>query len=199
MSLQNKNYKIIYADPPWQYGNYSNVDVSFVKRLRDGSKFRITPYNALSTRELKQIPISTIADKDSVLLMWTTFPCIEQAFEVIKAWGFTYKTVAFTWVKKNKNGIGWYFGLGNYTRANAEVCLLAKKGKGCKVLRKDIPQICDSPITTHSKKPNVIRDRIVKLFGDVPRIELFARTKIHGWDVFGDDPKLINKPLEVFI
>jgi site-specific DNA-methyltransferase (adenine-specific) len=89
-------------------------------------------------------------------------------------------------------------GLGNYTRANAEICLLATKGKGCKVIDKTIPQICDSPLTKHSKKPDVLRSRIVRLFGDLPRMELFARTKIHGWDVWGNDEKLKSVTLETF-
>ncbi len=148
--------------------------------------------------EIKKLPVKSISEKNSVLLMWITYPCLEWAIDVIEAWGFKYKTVAFTWVKKNKNGVGYFTGLGNYTRANAEICLLATRGKGCKVINKTISQIVDSPITKHSKKPDVIRKKIIKLFGDLSRIELFARTPIHGWEVWGNDPKLQLNPLEAY-
>ena len=198
LEFPDKKYNIIYADPPWAYGNFSNKG-NLSKKMRNRiSKYGITPYNTMPLNDLKKLGIFNLAEKDAVLLLWVTFPCLNEGLELVKAWGFTYKTVAFTWVKKNKGGNGWFFGLGNYTRANAEICLLATKGKGCEVLRKDIPQICDLPITKHSKKPDEIRKRIIKLFGDLPRIELFARTKIHGWDVWGNDQKLQNQPLENF-
>lgn len=198
MNFPDKKYQIIYADPPWEYGNYSNIDDEKTRRLgfKPGQKFKITPYQGMKIEDIKTLPLSNITEKDSVLLMWITFPCLEWGLDVVKAWGFTYKTVAFTWTKKNSSGIGYRFGLGNYTRANAEICLLGTKGKGVKVINKSVPQICDSPITKHSKKPDIIRDRILKLFGDLPRIELFARTKIHGWDVWGNDEKLLMQPLE---
>jgi len=198
LNLPDKKYNIIYADPPWTYGNFSNKG-NLSKKMRNRiSKYGITPYNTMPLNDLKKLGIFNLAEKDSVLLLWVTFPCLNEGLELVKAWGFTYKTVGFTWIKKNKGGNGWFFGLGNYTRANAEICLLSTKGKGCKVLRKDIPQICDLPITKHSKKPDEIRKRIIKLFGDLPRIELFARTKIHGWDYWGNDEKLQNEPLESY-
>ncbi len=152
----------------------------------------------MNIEDIKKLPVKQIAEKDSVLLLWITFPCLEWGLAVIKAWGFTYKTVAFTWVKRNKVSGGYFTGLGNYTKANAEICLLATKGKGCKVLNKTISHIIATPIGAHSKKPNIVRTKIVKLFGDLNRIELFARTKIHGWDTWGNDPKLQLQPLELF-
>ena len=195
MILPNKKYKILYCDPPWEYGNFTNTGPLSVEKR---SKFRITPYEGMGLDEIKQLPINEITDDNAVLLLWVTYPCLQEGFQVIKAWGFEYKTVAFTWVKRNKNGIGWFFGLGNYTRANAEICLLAVKGKGIPVISKNVRQIIDLPITEHSEKPDEVRQRIIKLFGDLPRIELFARTKIFGWDVWGDDHKLELQPLEVF-
>lgn len=189
----DKKFKIIYADPPWTYGNFSNAG-----RRYHQPKFSITPYTGMTIDAIKELPVREIAEDDAVLLMWITYPCLNWAMDVIKAWGFEYKTVAFTWVKRNRSGIGFFMGLGNYTRANAEICLLATRGKGVKVIDRTIPQICDSPLTTHSKKPDVIRSRIVKLFGDLQRIELFARTRIHGWDVWGNDPKLQAITLETF-
>jgi site-specific DNA-methyltransferase (adenine-specific) len=193
INFPNKKYKIIYADPPWQYGFFRNKG----RKVSD-PKFKITPYEGMNIEEIKNLPVRTISEKDSVLLLWVTLPCLQWGLDVITAWGFEYKTTAFTWVKRNKSGIGFFTGLGNYTRANAEICLLATRGKACKVLDKTIPQICDSPLKKHSKKPDEIRKRIEKLFGDLPRIELFARTKIFGWDVWGNDDKLQLSELESF-
>lgn len=198
MNLPDKKYKIIYADPPWHYHNFNNIDLVKARRLGNTTKWKITPYEAMELDDIKKIPVKEISDKDSVLCLWAVYPALQEAFEVIEAWGFNYKTVLFTWIKQNKSGIGIFVGLGNYTRANAEICLVATKGKGCKVLDKTISQIQLSPLTKHSKKPNDIRRKIVKLFGDLPRIELFARTKIHGWDVWGNDDKLNLEPLEAF-
>lgn len=103
-----------------------------------------------------------------------------------KARGYTYKSVAFVWVKRNKVSPGWFVGLGYWTRANAEICLLATKGSPGRV-SKSVRQIIDSPVDRHSKKPDEARDRIVALMGDVPRIELFARQKIEGWHVWGNE------------
>ena len=107
---------------------------------------------------------------------------------MIESWGFSYATCAFTWVKKNRKSDTWFMGCGNYTRANAELCILGTKGS-CQKLRKSrsVRQICDAKIERHSKKPDVIRDRIVDLFGDIPRIELFARNTTPGWDVWGNE------------
>ena len=132
------------------------------------------------------LPVADIAHEDCVLFLWVTFPNLQEAFEVIKAWGFTYKTVAFTWCKRNRKSPGWFVGLGHWTRANAEICLLATKGKPRRI-SKAVRQIVDTPIERHSKKPDVVRERIVELMGDVPRIELFARERIDGWDAFGNE------------
>ncbi len=194
-----KKYKIIYADPPWHYHNFDNgVDMAKARRLGNATKWRVTPYTAMELEDLKKLPIKSISETDSVLCLWAVYPALPDAFELIQSWGYKYKTVLFTWVKLNRSGIRHFVGLGNYTRANAEICLLATKGKGCTVLDRTIRQIYESRMIGHSKKPNGIRDKIIKLFGDLPRIELFARTKVHGWDVWGNDPKLENQPLEAF-
>ena len=132
------------------------------------------------------LPIASLTDKDCALFMWATFPNLKEAFEVISAWGFEYKTVAFVWCKKNKIADSWFTGLGYWTRSNAEICLLATKGKPKRV-SKSVRQIIDTPIERHSKKPDEVRTRIVELMGDLPKIELFAREKADGWDVFGNE------------
>lgn len=132
------------------------------------------------------LPVADIAAPDCALFMWVTFPTLPDAFKVLEAWGFTYKTVAFVWVKRNKKSPSWFWGLGHWTRANAEMCLLATRGKP-KRISAAVHQIIDSPIEEHSKKPDETRTRIVELVGDLPRIELFARQTAPGWDVWGNE------------
>ena len=131
------------------------------------------------------MPVEKIADKDCVLLMWVTDPLLEKAFKVIDAWGFTYKTVGFTWAKSNKSNMGMFTGLGYWTRCNPEMCLLATKGKPKRV-SKSVAQLVIDQRREHSRKPDRIRNDIIELCGDLPRIELFARQKTKGWDVWGN-------------
>ena len=128
----------------------------------------------MKKEDLQRLPIKNICEDDSVLFLWVTFPCLEEGLELIKQWGFTYKTCGFTWVKRNKKSDSWFWGLGYWTRANAELCLIATKGKPKRV-SKSVHQVCDARVMEHSRKPSEIRDRIVELCGDVPRVELFAR------------------------
>ena len=112
---------------------------------------------------------------------------LPEALETIKRWGFKYKKqVAFTWVKQNKKSDGYFTGMGYYTRCNPEQCLLATKGK-LKRISKSVRQLIVSRLEQHSKKPNDIRNRIVELCGDLPRIELFARQRTDGWDCWGNE------------
>lgn len=189
----NKKYKIIYADPPWSYNKYSNSK----KNISD--KVRVTPYDPMPLEDIKNMPVPLIADDDCVLFMWVTFPCLEMGLEVIKAWGFKYKTVGFNWLKKNKRGIGWFMGFGHYTRSNGEICLLATKGKGAKVLKKNMSQVVVTPLTVHSEKPSIVMKKIVDLYGDESRIELFARKQVSGWDCWGNDLSLDQGSLEQFL
>ena len=134
----------------------------------------------------RDLPVRELAAPDCTLFLWVTFPHLPETFDVIKAWGFTYKTVAFCWVKQNPKSPGWFFGMGNWTRANAEICLLATKGTP-KRMAADVSQLIVAPREEHSKKPNETRDRIVRLLGDLPRVELFARQAPPGWDVWGNE------------
>lgn len=196
MDFPDKKYKIIYADPPWLYGKFSNTEGS--RLYSYDPKFKITPYDGMKLEDIKAIDVESICDKDAVLAMWVTMPMLKEIFDgkLFEAWGFKYKTCLFTWVKKNKHVPGYWRGLGYYTRSNVELCLLGTRGKGVKVKAKNIGQIIDQPIAKHSQKPDEARVRIIKLFGDIPRIELFARTKVVGWDAWGNDPKLSNKTLD---
>jgi N6-adenosine-specific RNA methylase IME4 len=113
-------------------------------------------------------------------------PCLPEGIDLIKKWGFEYKTVAFVWTKKNKKADSLFWGMGYWTRANSELCLLATKGN-IKRIAKNVHQVVQTPIREHSQKPDEVRDRIVQLMGDLPRIELFARQKTDGWDVWGNE------------
>jgi N6-adenosine-specific RNA methylase IME4 len=177
--MTDKKYSIIYADPPWSYRTWSK---------KGKGRSAENHYPTMKLQDICALPVREIAAENAALFMWATFPNLPEALEVIKAWGFEYKTVAFCWVKRNKKSPGWFVGLGHWTRANAEICLLATRGNPKRV-SKGVRQVIDTPIEKHSKKPDEIRDRIVTLMGDLPRIELFAREQHPGWDVFGNEVK----------
>lgn len=127
-----------------------------------------------------------LADENCALFLWVTFPLLKEIWKVIDAWGFTYKSVAFVWIKQNKKADSLFWGMGYWTRANAEICILATKGSP-KRYSKRVHQVIVSHIEEHSKKPEEARRRIEQLMGDVPRIELFARRETPGWDVWGNE------------
>lgn len=180
-------YNIVYADPPWEYDD----------KALAGNRGAGCKYTLMNIEDIKNIKVDEMTDKDAILFLWVTYPKLQEGLDVIKAWGFEYKTVAFTWIKTNSNGT-FFMGMGGWTRANAEICLLATKGSP-KRLDAGISQIIKTVYNgNHSQKPDIIRQKIIQLIGDLPRIELFARTKVHGWDVWGNDSALQNKPLEVF-
>lgn len=170
----DKKYQIIYADPPWSYRD----------RALAGERGAGCKYNVMSMDDIKTLPVKELAEADAVLFMWVTMPMLEEAFAVMRAWGFTYKTCAFTWIKQNKKSDSLFWGMGNWTRANAELCLLGVKGKP-KRINAGVHSVITSHIEEHSKKPAETRERIVKLMGDIPRIELFARQTAEGWDRWG--------------
>lgn len=167
-------YKIIYADCPWIYKDNKGND----------SKMGGITYKQLLLQELKALPVQNIADENCALFMWATMPLLQEALEVISSWGFIYTTCAFSWVKTNSKNGGIYSGLGHWVNGNIELCLFAKKGKPVRI-KKNIKQIVFSPLREHSRKPDEVRDRIVSLLGDIPRIELFARYRAEGWDATG--------------
>ena len=136
--------------------------------------------------EIKNLPVCDLADKDCAMFMWTTLPVLKESFSVLERWGFEYKTVAFVWIKKNRKADSLFWGMGYWTRSNAEVCLLATRGNP-KRLAANVHQVIISRIEEHSRKPEEARSRIEQLMGDVPKIELFARRKAVGWDVWGNE------------
>lgn len=170
----DKKYNIIYADPPWRYSD------------RGCNGACENHYPTMKIRDLCNLPIKNIAAKDSVLFMWVTYPMLREALTLMEAWGFKYKTIGFQWVKQNKSGNGFFFGLGRWTRGNTECCLIATRGKPSRV-NNSVGQLIISPISAHSEKPEQARDKIIELMGDLPRIELFARQYSEGWDCWGNE------------
>jgi len=173
-----KKYQIIYADPPYKYRTWK--DDTAHRWVGD-------KYDLMNLNELSSLPVNALASDNSALFLWVTMPFLPDGCELMKAWGFEYKTVAFTWVKTNKKSLGLFWGMGYYTRSNAELCLLGIKGNPLPRQSHSIHSIVMNSVLEHSQKPAIVRDKIVALFGDLPRIELFARRKVEGWDCWGNE------------
>ena len=199
-------YSLIYLDPPWQYKDKAQAG-------NRGAEFK---YPCMSITELQEMIsyIDEISSPDSVMYMWSTGPMMLTACLLMESWGFQFKTMAFTWIKTNKNGInsctsngnplmlatyltsegnietrGDFMGMGNHTRSNAEYVLLGVRGKGIKRVSASVRSTVISPIREHSRKPVEVRKRLEILYGDVPRIELFARERFENWDYHGNEVK----------
>lgn len=174
----DKKYSIIYADPPWRYAD---------KKCNGGAE---KYYPTMSINDICNLPVKNIANKDAILFMWVTYPMLSEGLKVIDKWGFKYKTIGFQWVKTNrKDRNSFFFGLGRWTRGNTECCLIATRGKP-KRISTNVGQLIVEPLTRHSEKPDIVRDKIVQLMGDLPRIELFARTTKEHWHCWGNDENL---------
>lgn len=172
----NKKYDVIYADPPWQYGD----------KLSGKGMTGACPYPTMKLEDICNLPIQRLAKKDCFLFMWVTMPMLQEGLEVIKSWGFKYRTCAFCWVKTNPKSGTLVSGMGKYTMGNAELCLLARKGTPKRV-SKSVKQIVLEPRKRHSEKPNEVRNRILELCGGGDFIELFARQQTEGWDCWGNE------------
>lgn len=176
-----KKYQIIYADPPWKYRQGKSMGTNF-QGAADAQ------YSCMDYKDIGNLPVGGVADDSSILFMWVTMPMLKEGLDVIKNWGFEYKTCAFTWIKTNLHNNKPFFGIGYYTKSNAELCLLATKGKAHSLVKSNkVSSVVITPKTKHSEKPAEVRKRIVELVGDIPRIELFARQKTDGWDVWGNE------------
>jgi N6-adenosine-specific RNA methylase IME4 len=176
--MAERKYNIIYADPPWHYNARNNAGTRFSRGVH-------SHYPTMSVDDICCLPINNIADKNCALILWVTFPRLKEGIQVMEAWGFRYVTVAFNWFKTNKNGSP-FFGIGYYSKSNSEIALLGIKGK-MKPASNFVSQVVVSQRMEHSKKPDIVRNKIVELFGELPRVELFARQKTSGWDVWGNE------------
>ena len=176
VNFPNKKYQCIYADPPWYFKSRS---------VKGEGRNATQHYNCMELKDICDLPVKDIADDNCMLLMWVIDPMLDLAFDVIEAWGFQYKTVGFTWAKTNKNKLGFFTGLGYWTRGNPEMCLLATKGRP-KRRSKSVAQLVVSERRRHSEKP--ILHHSIELLTEGPYIELFARKKPKpGWDYWGNE------------
>ena len=188
LELPDKKYNIILADPPWDFGG-GGVYQDNNRPVRETKK----QYQLMKTKDICELPIKHLSADDCVLFMWSTDQHLNDALKVIEAWGFRYSTVGFYWVKHTNKGNPCY-NVGCWTMKSVELCLLAIKGKPVKFKKKrNIKQLVIAERTKHSRKPDEVRNRIVALLGDLPRIELFARERCDGWDCWGDELPFSSK------
>lgn len=177
-----KKYNIIYADPPWHFGGGG----VFQDGGRDIRK-TADQYTLTKTTDLIKLPVVDIAADDSLMFMWTTDQHLPEALKLFEAWGFRYSTVAFYWVKRYESG-ALCSNIGCWTMKNCEMVLLGTRGKPLRLKKvRNVKQLVEAVRRKHSQKPQEIRDRIVELCGDIPRVELFARDVPAGWDVWGNE------------
>lgn len=175
MDWPTGKYKAILADPPWDYEVWNRETSRSSPELH---------YSVMRPEQINALPILEVADKDCVLFLWVTYPTLLQGIETLQAWGFTYKTVAFTWMKTYSRSYRPFVGMGHWTRSNAELCLLGTKGNP-KRKNKDVEQAILSPVRQHSRKPEIVHERIERLV-DGPYLELFARCQRDGWTCWGN-------------
>ena len=185
-------FEIVYADPAWFYQDR--------REGGNGTRFGggcVNHYPVMSVEEICALPVYQIAAEDAWLFLWATWPTLPDALRVISAWGFKFSTLAFNWIKTNRKNGEPFFGIGHATKSNSEPCLLARRGSP-RVASNYVSQIAEcgeafetedirSPRREHSRKPDEVRDRIVQLCGDRPRIELFARQAVEGWSAWGNE------------
>lgn len=174
-----KKYQIIYADPPWDFGGCKLNVATSGKEITDH-------YPTMTDEEILNLPIKELADTNCLLFLWIVYSKLPLALKCIDIWGFKYSTVAFEWLKRTTTGKPVCF-MGRWMTGGAiELCLLARKGSVPRI-SKCVRRLIDAPRENHSKKPPETRNRIIELVGELPRVELFARQKTEGWDVWGNE------------
>lgn len=181
---KQRRYGVIYADPPWLFRNWS---------AKGTGRNAVSHYDCLGINKLMALPIADLAARDCVLFLWATDPLLHRAMQLISAWGFEYKTVGFYWIKLNakpKHAADFFTGLGYWTRANPEQCLMATRGKPVRIA-KDVRRLVIESRREHSRKPDCIREHIERLVSG-PYLELFARETKSGWDCWGDQTGLFD-------
>ncbi len=188
--LPRNHFGAIYADPPWRFATWNKATA--VKRRATGTNVSAAVhYDTMPTDDILTLPVADLAADDCCLFLWISWPMLPDAMRLIDAWGFTYKTCAFDWMKAHtqqidifRDGADPLMGMGYWTRANSEPCLLATRGKP-KRLQADVRQGIIEPRREHSRKPDCVPSRIERLV-DGPYLELFARTQRPGWTVWGN-------------
>ncbi|WP_336709735.1 MULTISPECIES: MT-A70 family methyltransferase [unclassified Cedecea] len=175
-------YSLIYADPPWSYRD----------KAADGDRGAGFKYPVMSVQDICRLPVWELAADNCLLAMWWVPTQPAEALKVVDAWGFKFMTMkGFTWNKCGKRQADkLVLGMGHMTRANSEDCLFAYKGNLPQRMNAGIVQSFTAPRLEHSRKPDHVREKLVQLLGDVPRIELFARQSSHGFDVWGNESEI---------
>lgn len=169
-------YSIIYADPPWDYKGQTQHN----GKGGDSTGGALVHYPTMTLKQLKKLDVESIAEDDCLLFMWATSPHLDQAIELMKAWGFSWATIAFVWDKQRVNP-------GFYTMSQCELCLVGKRGRIPKPRgSRNERQLVSVMRTKHSEKPDEVRRSIERMFPSQKKIELFARKKYRNWDVFGN-------------
>lgn len=189
-------YDVILADPPWHFKNYSaDVPGMIHKRSRGANRY----YPTMTNEDICNLKIP--CKEKSVLFLWACWPLVPEALEVIKAWGFEYKSLAWVWAKLNKSSMGFFTGMGYWTRANSEPCLLATRGNVSKPVDRGVMALIVTPVRKHSQKPDEQYGKIERLFPGKSYLELFARKKREGWDSIGNeiDGKDIKESAEMMV
>jgi N6-adenosine-specific RNA methylase IME4 len=192
MAEKGRRFKVIYGDPAWEFKVYSGRG-----KQRSADRY----YDTSSLDAIKALPIAPLADENCALFLWGVWPEMPGALEVIKAWGFEYTTVAFIWVKSTEkaeviklDGDGLHWGMGYWTRANTEFCLLATKGAPLRLVQ-DIHQVVLAPVGEHSVKPEEVRARIERLLVG-PYLEIFGRRAVPKWTVWSNEIFADDTPAE---
>jgi len=171
-----KKYQIIYADPPWTYKSKECLAKTSILNGKLN-----THYDTMDLNDIKNLDIKNLSDNNSLLFMWVVSPMLDDGIDLMKSWGFKYSTIAFIWYKQKTNP-------GSYTMSECEICLVGKKGTIPKPRgSRNIRQFLSEMRGKHSAKPDEIRNRITEMFPTQHKIELFARTKTEGWDVWGNE------------
>lgn len=168
----HSDFDVILADPPWWY--------------KDGRRSASQHYPLMSVEDIIALPVASIAAENAALFLWTTWPHLFDAGEVMEAWDFLYVTLAWVWVKARRSGFGHFHGMGNYTRSNTEPCLLGIRGS-MPVRAHDVLAVIYAPVRQHSRKPLDQYEKINRLYPGTRRLELFARRPHRGWSVWGNE------------
>lgn len=170
-------FRVILADPPWAFENYSAAGED-----RNANQH----YPTMSPGQIAALPVGHLAARDCALFLWVTDPLLDRGLEVLRAWGFRYTTIAFTWAKRTRTDAAWHLGTGYYTRANPEICLLGIAGRIGLPKSRAVRQLIVEPAREHSRKPDRVRTDIEAMF-DGPYLELFARSTRPGWSSWGNE------------
>lgn len=195
--LPRRHYGALLVDPPWRFRTWNKTE-AVQRRAGHGTNVCASVhYRTMAIEEIAALPVGDLAADDCALFLWCCWPTLEDAWSLLKAWGFEYKTCAFDWMKGHSGQIEMFredadvqMGMGYWTRSNSEPCLLATRGKP-KRLNADVRQGIFEPRREHSRKPDCVHERIERLVAG-PYLELFARQRRKGWDCFGNEVDKFN-------